>query len=575
VELAGLIALAGLLDVAAGTGLAYVAGFGATRSVLSHPDWSWLAAMAGALCVSFAGYFGAYRGVYGAEDGFRLSWRRLFAVVTAGFGGFFAHWGTTPDDLVLQRAGASHREAMVRALALGGVEQGTLAAAGCAASVIVLCRGQAVPLDVTLPWALVPVPAAILAWQAAVRFSPRLRERGRCGGRASGRWRDRLAMFLDSVLLIRQIVARPLRHWLALGGMIVFWAAEIFAVWAGLAAFGAATDGAALTAGFCTGMVFTRRVAPLAGAGTLTLALPLAIWYCGFPLPVAVAGTFAYRAFTLWLPMPFALATLPVLRQISKDSLPFAGAAGGSPRRGLPRWLLAIGDQAPAQIGERPSEQPGDVHLGDAEAISDLALREVAVEAHHEDALLAHGQFVDVSVDRLDVDRVVDRLVVLAQHVREQRGLVAVGERRVQRVGAEDQVGLAGILHFFFGDAQPLGQLAVVGRPAELLGKLLVRAADGEQQFLRLPADAHVPPLVAEVPLDLTAHARLGVGRQPVAERGIEVVDGLEQAYVADLHQVLRGLGAVTVPADAGPDQPGVAVDEYLADDVALRSVRR
>jgi hypothetical protein len=66
-------------------------------------------------------------------------------------------------------------------------------------------------------------------------------------------------------------------------------------------------------------MIVFRRVAPLAGAGTLTLALPLAIWYCGIPLPVAVAGTFAYRAFTLWLPMLFALAALPVLRQISKD----------------------------------------------------------------------------------------------------------------------------------------------------------------------------------------------------------------------------------------------------------------
>ena len=310
VELAGLIALAGLLDVAAGTGLAYVAGFGATWSALRHPDWTWLAAMAGALCVSFAGYHCAYRGVYRAADGYRLSWRRLFAVVTAGFGGFFAHWGTTPDDLVLQQAGATPRESVIRALALGGLEQGTLAAAGCVASVIVLCRGQSVPpLDVTLPWALVPVPAAVLACWAAARYAPRLRDRGR--------WRERLAMFLDSVLLIRQVAERPL----ALAGMVVFWAAEVFAVWAGLAAFGVPMDGAALTAGFCTGMVFTRRVAPLAGAGTLTLLLPLAIWYCGAPLAVAVAGTFAYRALTLWLPMPFAVATLPVLRQISKGSL--------------------------------------------------------------------------------------------------------------------------------------------------------------------------------------------------------------------------------------------------------------
>jgi uncharacterized membrane protein YbhN (UPF0104 family) len=60
-------------------------------------------------------------------------------------------------------------------------------------------------------------------------------------------------------------------------------------------------NGAALVCGFGTGMVFTRRVAPLA---------------------VAVAGTFTYRALTLWLPMPFALARLPALRRLSKQSLP-------------------------------------------------------------------------------------------------------------------------------------------------------------------------------------------------------------------------------------------------------------
>jgi hypothetical protein len=35
-----------------------------------------------------------------------------------------------------------------------------------------------------------------------------------------------------------------------------------------------------------------------------------------------VAGIFVYRALTLWLPLPFALAGLPVLRQLSKQSLP-------------------------------------------------------------------------------------------------------------------------------------------------------------------------------------------------------------------------------------------------------------
>jgi uncharacterized membrane protein YbhN (UPF0104 family) len=320
VELAALIALAGLLDLAAGTGLAYVAGFGQVWSVLRHASWPWLAAMAAALCVSFAGYHRAYRGIYRAEGGYDLPRRRLLAVVAAGFSGFFAHRGTSPDDLALQQAGADVRESVVRALTLGGMEQAVLALAGCAASIVVLCLGLAAPpLSATLPWAIIPVPAAILACWAAARYAPRLRRR-------TG-WRGKLSVFLDSVWLTRQLLERPLRHRLALAGMFTFWAAEMFAVWTGLAAFGFTMNGAALVAGFCTGMVLTRRVAPLAGAGILTVVLSLAIWYSGTPLAVAVAGTFAYRALTLWLPLPMALFTLPVLRQIGKRSLRSRAAA--------------------------------------------------------------------------------------------------------------------------------------------------------------------------------------------------------------------------------------------------------
>ncbi len=326
-ELAGLIALAGTLDVAAGTGLAYVAGFGAMWSALRRPSWPWLAAMACALCVSFAGYYCAYSGIYRAEGGYDLPRRLLLAVVTAGFGGLFAHRGTTPDDLALQRAGAGARESVVRAGALGGVEQAVLAVAGCAASVLVLCLGlSAPPLDTTLPWAVIPVPAAMVACWATARYGSRLR--GRAG------WRARASVLVDSARLAIRLLGRPLRNWRALAGMLTFWAAEMFAVWAGLAAFGFTMNEAALVTGFSTGMVFTRRVAPVAGAGILTLILSLAVWRSGAPFAVAVAGVFAYRALTLWLPMPLALATLPALRRISKSSLRSRAAdrAGMKPR---------------------------------------------------------------------------------------------------------------------------------------------------------------------------------------------------------------------------------------------------
>jgi hypothetical protein len=311
-QLVGLIAAAGILDLVAATGLAYVAGFNRMRTALLHPDWTWLAVMACVLCISFAGYYCAYRAIYRAENGYRLPCRRLLPVVIAGFGGFFAHRGTSPDDLALQQAGADQRESLVRAGALGGLEHLSLALIGCTASIVALClRLAAPPVAATLPWAVIPIPAALAVLWAAGRYAPALR--GRAG------WRGRILVFLDTALLVRQLLLRP-RNSSALAGMLVFWAAEIAAVWAGLAAFGLRMDAAALIVGFCTGMVATRRVVPLAGAGLLMLFLALTIWYSGAPLTVAIAGTFAYRALTLWLPMPFSLAALPALRRIGRQA---------------------------------------------------------------------------------------------------------------------------------------------------------------------------------------------------------------------------------------------------------------
>ena len=49
----------------------------------------------------------------------------------------------------------------------------------------------------------------------------------------------------------------------AIAGMALFWAGDALAVWSALAAFGFVMNGAALIVGYCTGMVVTRRIAPL------------------------------------------------------------------------------------------------------------------------------------------------------------------------------------------------------------------------------------------------------------------------------------------------------------------------
>lgn len=306
-----LILFAGLLDLVAGTGLAYVVGFGRVYATLTGVRWMWIAVVVAALCVSFGGYYLTYRGIYGPCG---IPRRKLFAVVAAGFGGFFAHGGRTPDDLALEGAGTPRREAIVRVSALGGMEQGVLALAGCAASIAVLARHLTVPSDdATLPWAIIPLPAAAVVFWLAWRLSPKWRDRAD--------WKGKLAVLGDSVLLTRELLIHPVRHRPALAGMAVFWAGETMAAWAAIAAFGYSMRGDTLVVGFCTGMVFTRRIAPLAGAGVLMLILPLAIWYCGAPFAVAVAGMFAYRALSWWLPMPVALACLPVLRALSEKTV--------------------------------------------------------------------------------------------------------------------------------------------------------------------------------------------------------------------------------------------------------------
>jgi hypothetical protein len=167
--------------------------------------------------------------------------------VAAGFSGLSSTGGIRLDALVLQASGATRRAAMVRVTTLTGMEQAMLALYGCAASIAWLSLGRpGVPMDFTLPWAVIPVPAFAAAFWLASRYRARLQ--GRAG------WRARLAVFDDAALLIRTLFARPVRHRGAIAGMALFWAGDALAVWSALAAFGSLMNGAAFIVGYCTGM---------------------------------------------------------------------------------------------------------------------------------------------------------------------------------------------------------------------------------------------------------------------------------------------------------------------------------
>lgn len=310
--LALLLAAATLLELAAGTGLAFVAGFGRVHAALGHFDWRWLLAFPAAWLVSFVGYYLAYRGVFKVNEGPFISWRHLSSVAIAGFGGFLAVRGESLERYALRLAGAAPADARARVAGLSGLEQGVLAIGGCTLSILVLIGGLGRPnLSVTLLWAGVPLPGFLIAFWASQRY--RKRFQGKQG------WRGIIGTFLDSVYIIRELFIHPLRWGPSILGMALFWAADAFAAWAALAAFGVTMTAAALYLGFASGMLFTRRSAPLAGAGILALVLPLTISYCGAPFAVAIAGVFVYRILSLWLLMPAWLAVLPTLRAMGRN----------------------------------------------------------------------------------------------------------------------------------------------------------------------------------------------------------------------------------------------------------------
>jgi len=64
------------------------------------------------------------------------------------------------------------------------------------------------------------------------------------------------------------------------------------------------------------------------------------------------------------------------------------------------------------------------VHLRDAELLADLGLGQVAVEAEQQDALFAGRQLLPVRGHGLHVQRVLDRVVLGAEHVGEFAAVV-------------------------------------------------------------------------------------------------------------------------------------------------------
>src|SRR5581483_3264466 len=281
----------------AAVGIAYVAGFETVDRTLDRVNWPWFMGCLALVPVAFSGYYLAYRPVFQLKNCKLDEDRRSrIAVVAAGFGGFLDHGGGTLDRVALEAAGASSREAKVRVTMLSGLEHGVLAVPCLIAAAVLLGLGGPTPgASFTVPWIVGPVVGAAIGFWAIRRYRPR----------------GRLAVPFAAGRLLLSMFARPRTHIRPLGGMLLFWLADMLILWCAMAAFGFKMNVGATVIAFGTAMIVTRRNGPLGGVGVLDLALPPTLWVCGAHWGPAVLGTFAYRFFTLWLPLPVALLGLP------------------------------------------------------------------------------------------------------------------------------------------------------------------------------------------------------------------------------------------------------------------------
>jgi uncharacterized membrane protein YbhN (UPF0104 family) len=306
-----LMLLAGALSLIAAILVAGAAGPVAVASHLRHANTYWFPfAIAGAVAAHI-GYTVAYREVANIGREVRLGRLRAAAIVAAGFGMFIPRGGFAVDLEALQDLGVPRDEARVRVLGLGSLEYAVLSTGACICAILLLADHSHAEGAVTLSWTI-GVPAGTALALLAVRYRETI-----CRGRAGRALRPAL----EAIAVVGRIVAAPRRHGAAaFTGMAVYWAGEVFVLWACLAAFTRHTPSVtAVVVGYATGYALTRRTLPLAGAGAVEALLPFALTWVGFGLPAAVLAVFAYRVFNLWLPLGPAAAALYALQRRPPD----------------------------------------------------------------------------------------------------------------------------------------------------------------------------------------------------------------------------------------------------------------
>lgn len=302
------VGVALVLSCGALLGDSWAAGFQEIAQVLLSPDWPWFGVAVAGELVAYSGYTLAYREVARVDEGPQLRLGHVAALVASGFGVFLPRGGFAADLEALTDHCADPRDARIRVLGLGALEWAVLAPGACACALYLIIGRWHVQPAMTLPWAIA-VPLGFLTAAYA------LRHRSRFEGKRG--WRAPLDHSIHAINVLRRLLARPREHGiLAFLGMNLYWAGDIFVLWACLHVFlGHSPSIPAVILGYATGYALTRRSLPVGGAGAVEALLPFALLWVAVPLAPAVLAVLFYRVINLWLPLIPALTGLHLVRR--------------------------------------------------------------------------------------------------------------------------------------------------------------------------------------------------------------------------------------------------------------------
>jgi uncharacterized protein (TIRG00374 family) len=308
-----------------------VAGFEDSLAKMGDATWYWIVIAIGFNFAAFGAYVALFQGILGGAAGEqvnrRLDFRTSYQITMAGLAATRIFSAAGAGGLVvtywaLRKAGMERRRAACRMVAflvltyffylLALIVFGVLLRTG-------VLPGANPPGGTIVPASIAGVVLALLGLVALI---PGDVERRLSGLSRSHEWVSRAAARIakgpatlaTGVRTAIAYVRHPARGFMAIGGAIGFWGANIGILWASFEAYGADVPFGVMVQGFFVGMAANLIPSPAGGVGSVDAGMIAAFVLFDIPTAEVFAAVLTYRVIAFWLPIPPGIVAYVQLR---------------------------------------------------------------------------------------------------------------------------------------------------------------------------------------------------------------------------------------------------------------------